>query len=638
MSHRTAFVGSVEAMFVAASLIAAFLLQFNFRLPEPKLIWVSLPILLVIRLLLLARFNLMRGWWRYTGVNEIIEIIKAVSFGSVIFFVVLYGAGLYSSYPVSIFVLEGIITTLLLLSGRMISRILAEATFDRNEISKLIIVIGAGRGADLVISEIARPGSGYSALACLDDDATKVGISIRGVKVEGNPEQLPELLKKYAADEVWIAVPSATSAQMNRFVLICEASCVRYKTLPSLRDIILDRDVINQIREVKLDDLLGRDTVRVNLDIVREQVEGRSVIVTGAAGSIGAELCAQLLEYDPAVLVCVDQNENGTFFLQQGHKSHRNSSKIVYCVADVCNRARMAAIFKEYEVQLIFHAAAYKHVPMMEANVQEAVQNNVFSLLELLSIAEEADCESFVMISSDKAVNPTNVMGTTKRICELILSSRPTRNMRCVSVRFGNVLGSSGSVVPILQEQIRQNAEITITHPEIRRYFMTIQEAVSLVLQAFTVGEHGDLLVLDMGDSVRIMDLARRLIRLNGKSESDVQIRIIGLRDGEKLTEEMFYETEKKLPTVCEKIKKTRGKIQDWDELEPMLKDLRLALQTNFADSVEAGMVIRSKMKKIVPEFDYAKDLKCSDELTSDAYTSPFSNGRPSAMAAGGRT
>jgi len=391
---------------------------------------------------------------------------------------------------------------------------------------------------------------------------------------------------------------------------------------------IKDRAVIHQIRPVNLDDLLGRDPVRVNLEIVREQVEGRSVMVTGAAGSIGAELCAQLLEYDPAVLLCVDQNENGMFYLQLAHQAHRNAGKVVYCVADVCNSARMASVFREYRPQLVFHAASYKHVPMMEVNVQEAVQNNVFSLLELVSIAESSDCESFVMISSDKAVNPTSVMGTTKRICELILVSRPTGGMRCVSVRFGNVLGSNGSVVPVLQEQIRRNAEITITHPEIRRYFMTIHEAVSLVLQAFTVGDHGDLLVLDMGESIRILDLAHRLIRLNGKSEKDAKIKIIGLRDGEKLAEELFYDHEDRLSTVCEKIIKTRGRLQDWDRLEPMLQDLREAIENG--NSFQSEQTIRYKMKEIVPEYDFP--------LQKVGLVTPISNGYPGAPAAAQKT
>jgi FlaA1/EpsC-like NDP-sugar epimerase len=623
MGHRTAFVAFVEGSVVAGSFIIAMLLSNDAFMPGKPFL-ACLGILLVVRLLLLAHYNLMRGWWRYTGVNEVVDVIKAVVFGSLAFILLSKTLLFSQSLSLRVIIVESMGTTLFLLAGRMVSRLLADTVHEQSEPNVLVAVIGAGRGAEMLIREMNRSGSGYSAIACLDDDVTKHGISICGAKVEGSPDALGKLLKRYAIEEVWIAVPSASNAQMSRFVSICDAARVPYKTLPSLRDMNQDRDVLHQIREVNLDDLLGRDPVRVNLEIVREQIEGRTVMVTGAAGSIGSELCAQLLEYGPATLVCVDQNENGMFYLQRSHQSRGDSGHVVYCVADVCDRHRMAALFSEHEPKLVFHAASYKHVPMMEANVQEAVQNNVFSLLELLSLAESVSCESFVMISSDKAVNPSSVMGTTKRICELILASRPASNMRCVSVRFGNVLGSNGSVVPILQEQIGKNDEITITHPEIRRYFMTIHEAVSLVLQAFTVGDHGDLLVLDMGESIRILDLAHRLIRLNGKSVESANIKIVGLRDGEKLAEEMFYRHEERLPTVCEKIIKTRGTLQDWDSLEPLLQDLRDAVDQEYPDFVEAGWAIRSKMKEIVPEYQF---------LASSARTVTITNGHQAGVA-----
>ena len=638
IGHRTAFVAFVEASIVTASLVVALFLTSDLRLVAARPFCVSLSILLVVRLGLLSHFNLMRGWWRYTGVNEVVDVIKAVTLGSLLFFALSKVVLRSLSLPVQVVIIEGMGTTLFLLAGRMVSRLLADTVQDSSVANRLVAVIGAGRGAEMLIREMNRAGSGYSAIFCLDDDLTKTGISICGAKVEGTPDDLPRILKRYAIDEVWIAVPSATNSQMSRLVSICDACRVSYKTLPTLRDMSQDRDVLHQMRQVNLDDLLGRDPVRVNLDIVREQIEGRSVMVTGAAGSIGTELCAQLLEYDPASLVCVDQNENGMFFLQLAHQMHRNSSKVIYCVADVCNDSRMSALFREHHPQLVFHASSYKHVPMMEVNVEEAVQNNVFSLLELLSLAEAAGCESFVMISSDKAVNPTSVMGTTKRICELILASRPSGGMRCVSVRFGNVLGSNGSVVPILQEQIRQDSDITITHPEIRRYFMTIHEAVSLVLQAFTVGEHGDLLVLDMGQSIRILDLAHRLIRLNGKSVEKAKIKIIGLREGEKLTEEMFYDHEESLPTVCEKIIKTRGKIQDWDQLEPMLHRLREATEADYVDSLHARQRIRCKMKEIVPEYEFQLSRANLAPITNGHPTAIVSKKNHRAMASGGQT
>ena len=288
-------------------------------------------------------------------------------------------------------------------------------------------------------------------------------------------------------------------------------------------------------------------------------------MVTGAAGSIGSELCRQILDYCPARLVCLDQSETGLYFLRLGLVEHKNGAQVSFCVGDVCDADRVRSLLHEFSPEIIFHAAAYKHVPMMETNVHEAVKNNVLGFIGLLNLADEAGCKNFVLISSDKAVNPTNVMGATKRICELIISSRPPNGMRCVSVRFGNVLGSSGSVVPVLEQQLRNRQPLTITHPDIKRFFMITPEAVALVLQAFAIGAHGDILVLDMGEPVRILDLARSLIRLSGKSENDVEIQFTGLRDGEKLNEELFYEHERVTPTSCHKIKRTNGSLKDWD-------------------------------------------------------------------------
>jgi FlaA1/EpsC-like NDP-sugar epimerase len=320
-------------------------------------------------------------------------------------------------------------------------------------------------------------------------------------------------------------------------------------------------------------------------------------MVTGAAGSIGSELCRQILQYGPAAPICLDQNETGIFYLQLALSKQHSRSPLIFCVTDVGDRDRMSNLLAQHKPQIIFHAAAYKHVPMMEANVYEAVKNNVFALLSLLEIAEHNDCPSFVLISSDKAVNPTNVMGVTKRLGELIISCRRTSRMRCVSVRFGNVLGSNGSVVPVFQKQIRDNQELTITHPDIVRFFMTTREAVSLVLQGFAIGNHGDTLLLDMGEPVLITDLAKTLIRLSGKSEQEVGIRFTGLRDGEKLFEELSYPTEKIRPTSFPKIRRVCGMPQREDDLKRHLAQLSAILHEKDAAT------IRKKLKEIVPEY-----------------------------------
>jgi FlaA1/EpsC-like NDP-sugar epimerase len=464
---------------------------------------------------------------------------------------------------------------------------------------KRVILIGAGFAAQMILREIGRSHSGYEAVGCVDDDPTKQGIKIQGAPVLGSVDQLREVLADRPADEVIIAVPSATAEQMRRFVAACEQAKVKFKTVPGLRDLIAGQVIVSQIREVHLEDLLSRDPVQIDLGSVRKEIADRSVLVTGAAGSIGSELCRQILDYGPSSLVCLDQSENGLFFLRLDLTRHQNGARATFCVGDVVDSEHVRSVLSEYHPQIVFHAAAYKHVPMMESNVQEAVKNNVFALIELLNETEAAGCQSFVLISSDKAVNPTNVMGATKRICELILASKSANGMRCVSVRFGNVLGSSGSVIPVLKRQLRDNQPLTVTHPEIKRFFMTTREAVALVLQAFAIGNHGDILVLDMGEPVRILDLAHSLIRLSGKSEGSVEIRFTGLREGEKLNEELFYEHEVIAPTTCEKIKRTNGAHRDWAELCHQLEELRSSISINGAASV------RDKIKEIVPQYSF---------------------------------
>ena len=387
----------------------------------------------------------------------------------------------------------------------------------------------------------------YEAVGCVDDDRSKLGIRIHGISVIGTVDQLPDLLTAHPVDEVLIAVPSATGKQMQRFVRICEQTGVRFKTVPALRDIITGHGSIREFRDVHLEDLLGREPVEIDLESVSKQIDGRVVLVTGAAGSIGSELCRQILEYGPAALVCLDQSETGIFYLQQELSKLGIDGQTIFCVADIGDHERSVQDFRRNMAPRSYFTQLRTSMSQSwSAMFRRRYNNNVFGLLNLLEIAEGNACESFVVISSDKAVNPTSIMGATKRVGELIIACRPTNGMRCVSVRFGNVLGSNGSVVPLLQEQLQTSQPLTITHSQIKRYFMTGHEAVSLVLQAFAIGNHRDTLVLDMGEPVRVLDLARTLIRLSGKSEREVGIRFTGLREGEKLTEELFYATEER--------------------------------------------------------------------------------------------
>jgi FlaA1/EpsC-like NDP-sugar epimerase len=608
----TWFVAMFQAALIFASLVLAWLLRFGFSMPYRRLLFLSAPVLILIRLAAVARFRLLHGWWRYTSVCDAVDIAKAVTLGSLGFYVAMCFVLGIVGVPRSVYILEALLTAGLLAGVRLISRILAESARQDLTSSKKVVLIGGGLAAQTILREIERPGSGYRAAACVDDDPTKIGMKIQGVHVLGTVDQLPQILERHPVDEIFIAVPSATNSQMQRFVSVCQKTGVKFRTIPVLQDVIGGQIGVNQLREVNLEDLLGRDPVYIDLAAVEGRVRERVVLVTGAAGSIGSELCRQIQQFSPAKLVCLDQNETGIFYLQRELENREPRTDLVFCVADVGDCLRMRALLQEHRPEIIFHAAAYKHVPVMEANVHEAVKNNVFSLLSLLEIAEEQFCKSFVLISSDKAVRPTSVMGVTKRVGELILSCKPANHMQCVAVRFGNVLGSSGSVVCVLKEQLRNNQPLTVTHPEIRRFFMTSREAVSLVLEAFATGAPGDILVLDMGESVRIATLARTLAELSAKSDAQPNIQFTGLRPGEKLYEELFYPTEAVLPTASQKVKRARGAPLEWSTLAYQLEVLRASL------TIDGAAPVRAQLKQIVPEYSYpASDQATSTQVTS---------------------
>jgi len=600
--RRPLFIFVFQSVLVFNSLVLSWLLRFDFSLPYRRSLLLSGLLLVVVRLAALRFFNLNHGWWHFASVSDAMAILKAVATGSLVFYVLNRYAVAGPGFPRSIYVLEAILTASLLAGARLISRVLVESVRKDSPAARRVLLVGAGFAAQMVIRELAQSANGYFAVGCVDDDPSKEGLHINGVPVLGGIDQLEMVLEIDPADEILIAIPSATGKQMRRITEICQRTKLPFKTVPTLSDIIRGEAKVSQFREVRLEDLLGREPVRIDLEAVCGQLRDKSIVVTGAAGSIGSELCRQILDYGPSSLICVDQNETGIFYLQQELRRRGRGTQLVCCVADVGDAERMRRCFSDHRIEHVFHAAAYKHVPIMEENVTEAIRNNVFTLQSLLNIAEEQGCRSFVMISSDKAVNPTSVMGTSKRIGELMLAARPNKNMRCVSVRFGNVLGSSGSVVPIFQEQLRQGRALTITHPEIRRFFMTTQEAVSLVLQAFTIGHHGDILVLEMGTPIRILDMARTLIRLSGKSEDSTQIQFTGLRAGEKLEEELFYHYEKVLPTTYDKIKRINGSKPNWTRLCDQLEELRASM------TIDGAGPVRTKLREIVPEYECQSD------------------------------
>jgi FlaA1/EpsC-like NDP-sugar epimerase len=595
------FVGAFQAVLIFVSLLLAWFLRFDFTLPDRRLLFYAACLLIVIRVAAIAGFGLLHGWWRYTGLSDALDVVKSVLSGSVVFVVVMRYLLRIVSFPRSVYVLEPLLTAGILIGVRIFSRVLAESVRQDLTASRKVLLIGAGIGAQTVVREIKRPGSEYNPIGYVDDDPSKLGLKIEGIPVMGTVEQLSGLMDLYPIDEVLIAVPSASSKQMQRFVEACERAAVKFRTVPALRDVIAQGVSISDFRDVNVEDLLGRDPVEIDLQSVRSAIRGHSVLVTGAAGSIGSELCRQILEYEPRMLVCVDRSETGMFYLDRELLPRRGKTVLRCHVADAGNREAMEHIFRDSRPAATFHAAAYKHVPLMETNVPGAVQNNIFGLMTILEVASESDCKNFILISSDKAVNPSNVMGATKRIGELIIAHRPTNGMRCLSVRFGNVLGSSGSVIPLFQQQLRNNEPLTVTHSEMKRFFMTIREAVSLVLQASVIGEKGDTLVLDMGEPLPILDLVRTLIKLSGKNEKQVTIQFTGLRQGEKLIEDLFYENEQVGQTSFHKIKRARGPLLDWTLLACKLEELEATLFLNGSDS------IRAQISEIVSEYSYSQ-------------------------------
>ena len=469
-----------------------------------------------------------------------------------------------------------------------------------------VMIVGAGAAGASLLREInASDKINYAVKCFVDDDILKKGTSINGVKVKGGRERIPELVKKYGICEIYIAMPSCSGDVIEEITAICRQTPCKIKTLPGIYQLVNGEVSVKSLRDVSIDDLLSRKSVSIDLDKIMDYVTGKVIMITGGGGSIGSELCRQIASHNPARLIIVDIYENNAYDIQQELLKKFPSLDLVTLIASVRDYKRMERIFKTYRPQIVFHAAAHKHVPLMETSPNEAIKNNVFGTLTLATLADKFDVKRFVMISTDKAVNPTNVMGATKRICEMIIQSFNKRSeTEFVAVRFGNVLGSNGSVVPLFKKQIAEGGPVYVTHPEIIRYFMTIPEAVALVIQAGAYAKGGEIFVLDMGKPVKILDLAENLIRLSGlEPYKDIDIKFTGLRPGEKLYEEMLMneellkETENKLIHI--------GKPIDFDDniFLAQLDELRQALDSEPTNA-------RKLISKIVPTYIGNSDLE----------------------------
>jgi FlaA1/EpsC-like NDP-sugar epimerase len=592
----------------ALSGVMAFLLRFDFRLPPGYMrhLAYALPIWLGFKVVVFSLAKLDRGWWRYVSVTDLIRLGLGNFAGSVLScIVILYVAP--PEFPRSIYFLDLMICFLGTAALRVIVRIMAESTARGRKYvaGENTLVYGAGEAGVTLIREIQRnPKLPYRVRGLLDDRPSKRGVSILGVPVLGGGDKIESLVTKYDIDTILIAIPSATGAQMTRILEHCHRADVEYKTIPGLGEVIEERGLVGQIREVAVEDLLGRNPVRLEDTKIRSTLEGKVVLVTGAAGSIGSELCRQIARFHPAGIVGFEIAESPLFEIDSQMRQAFPAIPFYPEIGSIQNRTRLDEVLRQYSPSIVYHAAAYKHVPMMEAHVFEAVENNVFGTYNVAMAAAEHGVEDFIMISSDKAVRPTNIMGATKRVSELLLLALQNGQTRYVAVRFGNVLGSNGSVIPIFKKQIAAGGPVTVTHPEMRRYFMTIPEASQLVLQASTMGHGGEIFVLDMGAPVKIVDLARNLILLSGlRPDEDIKIDFTGARPGEKLYEELNSMDEETIPTRCEKIKIFTGNGVPAAGMEPYLEALRhICKQRDVPDLVLT-------LKDLIPDYNPSAQL-----------------------------
>lgn len=601
--HNLILIG-LDIATINLSLYIAFLLRFEGTIPEQFLStwWIMALFITAIRILFFMVFGLYRSLWRYSSLPELYQIVKAVTFSTVAIWAIIIPFP-FLMIPRSIGVMTWFLNIVILSSIRLSFRLQHEVivkSFPSKNMQR-VLIIGAGNAGAMIAREMKQnPSAGLLPIAFLDDSRDKLRHSLHGLPVVGDIANIKSVVLEYRPDEILIAIPSASKSRMREIVTSISETGLPIRTLPNLLDLAGLKVSIHQIREVKIEDLLGREPVQVDLESIADYLNGERVLVTGAGGSIGSELCRQIAEFNPAVLLLLGRGENSIYEIDQ-ELSYLNGTKIckIPIIADIRDRNKMEQVFEAYRPTVVFHAAAHKHVPLMEDAPDEAVKNNVFGTKNVAELADRYGVKRFVMISTDKAVNPTSVMGATKRIAEIIVQklARTSRTKFC-AVRFGNVLGSRGSVVPLFKKQIARGGPITITHPEMRRFFMTIPEAVHLVIQAGSMGKGGEVFILDMGEPVRILDLAKDLIRLSGfEPDKDIAIKFSGVRPGEKLYEELMTAEEGTDHTKHKRIFVGKPNGVDWEKLPDDLNDLWNSLMTN-----DSEQIIRM-IQHIVPQF-----------------------------------
>ena len=609
LTYRRVFVILAHLAMWTASLAGAFLLRFEFSFPQHYLatfpLW--LAEVLVVRSVVHLVMGLFTGLWRYSSSRDLIALAKASVVSTAVFALLVTLVGPHG-LPRTVVIMDWLGSVLIVggvrFSIRAIREIAVQVAKPLPEGRRKVLIVGAGDAGEMLAREIIRAHAArFDAVGFVDDAREKLGERIHGIPVLGKIAQVPALVEEHSIDELIFAIPSLSGKEMRKMVEMCRETGAQIRTLPGLDRIIDGRVTVSQLQAVKIEDLLGREPVELDTAAISQFVRSRVVLVTGAGGSIGSELCRQIARFGPGKLILVEQAENNLFHVHRQLVREFPDVVVVPAIADICDSKRLESIFANERPVVVFHAAAHKHVPMMEENPGEAIKNNVFGTKKLADVADQYGVDKFVMVSTDKAVNPSSIMGVSKRTAEIYVQALSQRSKtHYVTVRFGNVLGSAGSVIPLFQEQIAAGGPVMVTHPDMKRYFMTIPEACQLILQAGTMGNGGEIFVLDMGEPVKIVDLARDLISLSGLTPGeDIEIKFSGMRPGEKLFEELSTDDEHADKTKHPKIFVGRFRPYDAVRVAEALDELHALSHGQDRD------LIKRAFARLVPEYSGAR-------------------------------
>jgi len=607
-----------DLLLFSLSLLAAYAFRFDFNLSSEALrqILAVLRWTLPLKCLVFYFFGLYHGMWRYSGLSDALRLFQATALSTLTVAGALLFWHRFAGYSRAVFLLDGILTFLLAGGARVAiryffslrlqnkSRSLWRLPWKKGKNQKKVLIVGAGNAGEKILREIMdNPDLPYDVLGFLDDDPAKWNCTVHGVPVLGGIDLLPAINEDNRGLEVYIAIPSASGAQMRRIVGMCEKAQALSKTLPGIAEIIDGKVTFNSLRKVDYQDLLGRPAVWLDKTGISGTITGKTVMVTGCGGSIGSELCRQIIRFSPKKLLLVDSSEVNLYTIQMELHHEKHFLDYHTILGQVQDASLMESVFSRFAPQAVFHAAAYKHVPMLEKNPWQAVYSNVLGSKVVMETAVRHQVERFVFVSTDKAVRPTNVMGASKRVAEMLMRAMPCGQTKFMAVRFGNVVGSSGSVIPLFQRQIECGGPVTVTHPDVMRYFMTIPEACQLILQAGAQGQGGEIFILEMGDPVNIAEMARDLIRLSGKEPgTDIEIVFTGLRDGEKLYEELITADEGVAPTRHEKIKALIE--ESCADREVQMAELQIGVSELAARAHDHdGPGIKEALHRVVPEY-----------------------------------